>query len=47
MDERRFVLEPLAELQPGVRHPMTNESITGLQGAVPGQEARPLPGDDQ
>jgi len=28
--ERRFVLEPLAELDPGLRHPVTGETVSQL-----------------
>jgi 2-amino-4-hydroxy-6-hydroxymethyldihydropteridine diphosphokinase len=33
--ERRFVLEPLAELAPGLRHPVTKHTIAELLAAVP------------
>jgi 2-amino-4-hydroxy-6-hydroxymethyldihydropteridine diphosphokinase len=33
--ERRFVLEPLAELAPDVRHPVTKQTIRDLLAAVP------------
>jgi 2-amino-4-hydroxy-6-hydroxymethyldihydropteridine diphosphokinase len=45
MSERRFVLEPLAELRPDLRHPVTHVLIKELLGAVLDQGARPLPGD--
>jgi len=34
MAERRFVLVPLAEIAPGVRHPILNQSITELLAAT-------------
>jgi 2-amino-4-hydroxy-6-hydroxymethyldihydropteridine diphosphokinase len=40
--ERRFVLEPLAELNPGLRDPATGESITALLEAVRAQNVRRL-----
>jgi 2-amino-4-hydroxy-6-hydroxymethyldihydropteridine diphosphokinase len=38
--ERRFVLEPLAELAPDLRHPITRRTITEMLHAVGGQQAR-------
>ena len=35
MHERRFVLQPLAELAPGLRHPVLNKTIAELLAAVP------------
>ena len=41
MQQRRFVLEPLAEIAPEVRHPALNKSIRELLAALPvGQEVR-------
>jgi 2-amino-4-hydroxy-6-hydroxymethyldihydropteridine diphosphokinase len=37
--ERRFVLEPLAELAPDLRHPVTNKSVREMLAAVAGQQA--------
>jgi 2-amino-4-hydroxy-6-hydroxymethyldihydropteridine diphosphokinase len=38
--ERRFVLEPLAELAPGLRHPAGGQPIKDLLKAVAGQGMR-------
>ncbi|MGB8582380.1 MAG: 2-amino-4-hydroxy-6-hydroxymethyldihydropteridine diphosphokinase [Candidatus Sulfotelmatobacter sp.] len=35
MHERRFVLEPLAEIAPEVRHPVLNKTIRELRDALP------------
>lgn len=41
MHERRFVLEPLAEIAPEVRHPVLKKSILELREALPkGQAVR-------
>ncbi len=41
MHERRFVLEPLAEIAPGARHPVLKRSIRELRDSLsPGQEVR-------
>ena len=43
MHERRFVLEPLAEIAPEVRHPVLNKTILELRDALPvGQTVRRL-----
>jgi 2-amino-4-hydroxy-6-hydroxymethyldihydropteridine diphosphokinase len=39
MDQRRFVLEPLAEIAPGVRHPVLNKTVTELLGGLPAGDA--------
>jgi 2-amino-4-hydroxy-6-hydroxymethyldihydropteridine diphosphokinase len=41
MHERRFVLEPLAEIAPEVRHPVLKRTIRELRGRLPpGQAVR-------
>lgn len=40
MAERRFVLEPLVELVPDLRHPVTRKTIRELLGGVMTQAAR-------
>ena len=41
MHERRFVLEPLAEIAPDARHPVLKRSICELRDALPpGQAVR-------
>ena len=47
MAARRFVLEPLAELGPDLRHPVTHQSVREMLDAVLDQGARRLPGDDR
>jgi 2-amino-4-hydroxy-6-hydroxymethyldihydropteridine diphosphokinase len=42
LPERRFVLEPLAELAPDLRDPVSRRSIRELLGAVAGQAARKI-----
>lgn len=44
MTERRFVLEPLAELAPTLRHPVTKQTMRELLAAAPGGLVRRLPG---
>jgi 2-amino-4-hydroxy-6-hydroxymethyldihydropteridine diphosphokinase len=39
MTERRFVLEPLAELAPELRHPVTRRSVRQMLGEIKGQPA--------
>jgi 2-amino-4-hydroxy-6-hydroxymethyldihydropteridine diphosphokinase len=40
MAERRFVLQPLADLAPDLRHPVLRRSMKELLAAVPGQTVR-------
>jgi 2-amino-4-hydroxy-6-hydroxymethyldihydropteridine diphosphokinase len=41
MHERRFVLEPLAEIAPEAKHPLLHKTIRGLRDALPpGQAVR-------
>ena len=42
MGERRFVLAPLAELGPDLRHPVTHQSIRQMLDAAPAQTVRRL-----
>jgi len=41
MAERRFVLQPLADLAPDLRHPVLRRTIKELLAAVTGQAVRP------
>jgi 2-amino-4-hydroxy-6-hydroxymethyldihydropteridine diphosphokinase len=44
MHQRRFVLEPLAEIAPTVRHPVLKKAIRELLDELPaGQSVRKLP----
>ena len=43
MCERRFVLEPLAEIAPDLRHPVTGVSIKEMLAAVIDQPVRRVP----
>jgi 2-amino-4-hydroxy-6-hydroxymethyldihydropteridine diphosphokinase len=44
MAERRFVLAPLAELAPELRHPVTHRTVREMLDAAPRQEIRRCPG---
>ncbi|WP_135467731.1 2-amino-4-hydroxy-6-hydroxymethyldihydropteridine diphosphokinase [Crenalkalicoccus roseus] len=39
---RRFVLQPLADVAPGWRHPVLGQSVEALLAALPGPALRPL-----
>jgi 2-amino-4-hydroxy-6-hydroxymethyldihydropteridine diphosphokinase len=44
LHQRRFVLEPLSEIAPDVRHPVLNQTICELRDALPpGPAVRKLP----
>ncbi len=43
MHERRFVLEPLAEIAPEVRHPVTKRTAREMRDALPPGGVRKLP----
>lgn len=45
MMERRFVLEPLAELAPELRHPILNRSVREMLAKVTDQQARRFSGN--
>jgi len=42
MGERRFVLAPLADLAPELRHPVTHQTIRRMLEAAPAQVVRLL-----
>jgi 2-amino-4-hydroxy-6-hydroxymethyldihydropteridine diphosphokinase len=42
LHERRFVLEPLAELVPGLRHPLTKQTVQQMLTKVAAQEVRKI-----
>lgn len=43
MTERRFVLQPLADLAAELRHPVLRRTVRELLGGVSGQAVRPYP----
>ena len=45
MAERRFVLEPMTELAPDLRHPVLRSTMRELLGAIRGQAVRRKTGD--
>jgi 2-amino-4-hydroxy-6-hydroxymethyldihydropteridine diphosphokinase len=45
MAERRFVLEPMTELAPDLRHPVLRSTMLELLGAIRGQAVRRKSGD--
>lgn len=45
MVERRFVLEPLAELAPDLRHPVTKSTVREMLAKVADQQVRKSSGD--
>jgi 2-amino-4-hydroxy-6-hydroxymethyldihydropteridine diphosphokinase len=42
MLERRFVLEPLLEIAPGLRHPVTKEPLSKYLGGTKNQKLKPM-----
>jgi 7,8-dihydro-6-hydroxymethylpterin-pyrophosphokinase len=42
LPERRFVLEPLAELAPDLRHPVTRRTVHEMLSTVQDQKVRRL-----
>ncbi len=44
LQERGFVLLPLAEVAPGWRHPRLGVTVEALIAALPAQALSPLPG---
>ncbi len=46
MCNRRFVLEPLLEIAPDLRHPVTRQRVREMLSSTVGQIVRRLPADD-
>jgi len=44
MAERRFVLAPLADLNPDLRHPVTHRTVKEMLDAAPEQKVRKVGG---
>jgi 2-amino-4-hydroxy-6-hydroxymethyldihydropteridine diphosphokinase len=42
LQDRAFVLRPLAELAPGWTHPVTGRAVSALIAALPDQDCRPI-----
>jgi 7,8-dihydro-6-hydroxymethylpterin-pyrophosphokinase len=47
MLERRFVLEPLLEIAPELRHPITKQPLRSHLKSIAGQQLRKLAGQEE